>query len=87
MPRPTRNSAPAQARKAVKSLVDKETPNLDVIADEIMSIASAMRAFGASRLKRGTILTLLKEATGVSKTQIEKVLDAAARLDDLYLKK
>lgn len=86
MPKPTRNSEAAQARKAVKSLVNPDVPNLDIIADEITQIAEAMRSFTESRLKRETIFILIKDATGISKAEIARVLNAAAALDKLYLK-
>lgn len=87
MPKPTRNSEAAQARKAVKSLVNPEVPDLDIIADEIIKIAEAMRSFSASRLKRETILLLIKSSTGISKDQIARVLNAAEALNENYLKK
>ncbi|KKN47414.1 hypothetical protein LCGC14_0663270 [marine sediment metagenome] len=56
------------------------------LAENIEQLASAFRVFDKSRVHRRAILLLLRAATGVSKTNISKVLDAASRLDLIFLK-
>lgn len=56
------------------------------LAQEITELAQAFRVLDRSRVRRRAILLLLADSTGVSKTNIGKVLDVASRLDEIYLK-
>ena len=62
-------------------------PDLEILAEEILAVAEAFRKIERSRLKRQTILILLRAACpSVNMGQIEQVLDACAAMDKKYLK-
>lgn len=56
------------------------------LAEHIEAVAKAARVFKASRLRPRAIELLLADATGLSRTNVRKVMDAAAELDTTYLK-
>ena len=56
------------------------------LAENISQVSQAFRVLDTGRVRRRAILLLLADSTGVSKTNISKVLDVASRLDEIYLK-
>lgn len=55
------------------------------LAEEIKKISRGFEALKKTGLKRSAIVVLLKDATGLGKRQIEKVLDGLADLEKNYL--
>jgi len=73
--------------KKVEIIQNKEKPiSVEIIAQSIKQIAENMRAIERSALNRRAILVLLKDATGVSMADIEKILDSLGALDRKYCK-
>lgn len=61
----------------------------DEIAQNIKTVADAMKALNASGLQQKTIVILLQEAIGskyITRDQIRYVLDELPKLDKTYLK-
>jgi len=60
--------------------------SIGVIAASITDLATAVRELSASKLKRRAVLVLLRDMTNIGMSDIETVLNAAARIDQEYLK-
>jgi hypothetical protein len=58
----------------------------EILADAIAKVSEAMRKLSASGLNRKAIVTLVKDATGITKTDIEMILDAMIDLKAMYCK-
>lgn len=66
---------------------NSENPEpLEVLAKSIIDVADAFKKINNSQLKRRTVIILLQDMTGISQTQIGKILDAAPLLKETYLK-
>lgn len=66
---------------------NEENPEpMEIIAKSIIDIAAAFKKLENSRLQSRAILLLLKDATGISMGEIDKVLKAAANLEKTYIK-
>ena len=52
------------------------------LAQDIAELAQAFRVLDKSRVRRRAIVLLLADSTGVSRTNIGKLLDVASRLDE-----
>lgn len=77
-------------KNAPEIIVKKDEVNpepLEVIAKSIIEVADACAKMNSSKLNRRAILLLLKDLTGLPMADIGKVLDAAPKLKDHYLKK
>lgn len=57
-----------------------------VLAEAIMAVSEAMRKLSASGLNRKAIVTLVKDATGITKQDIEIILDTLVDLKAMYCK-
>jgi len=80
------NTAVKNNSQTITVKTNEENPEpLEVIAKSIIDISDAFKKLGQTRLKRRVILLLIKDHTGVSFSEIEKVLDAATKLKDIYL--
>ena len=67
--------------------VNEENPEpIELIAKSIIDISNSFQRINESRLKRRVIILLLEDMTGVSITSINKILDAAPKLKDVYIK-
>jgi hypothetical protein len=65
---------------------DEAPVAVEILAESIVQIANGMRRINASRLTRGALVVLLKDATGLAKHQIITVLNALDRLEAVYCK-
>lgn len=72
-------------KKPIKKVEVLES-SLEAIADHVAVIAEVGKMIKNSRLKERAILLLLKDATGLSMTDISRVLDALPKLEMKYLK-
>lgn len=80
---------------ALKDLKTKPAPAVtglddvgpEIIAQSIVDIATGMKAITASRLSRRALIVLLKDVSGVSHSNIIKVLDALEDLKTVYTKR
>lgn len=70
-------------------VVDNLDVNLEDLAKSIEQVAQATRKINDSRLNRKAILILIQQGISgsISRVAIEAVLDTAADLDRMYLKK
>lgn len=59
----------------------------EIIAQSIVDIAEGMRMVFNGRLNRRGIRVLLKDASGVSMSEIDRVLDALEGLKASYVRK
>lgn len=59
----------------------------EIIAQSIKRIADSTRRMRGSGLTQRAILALLKDATGMNKSEIERVLTGLESLEKLYLTK
>lgn len=57
-----------------------------VIADSIVEIARAMKDLNNTRLKKRAIVTLIHDATGVTRRDIERVIGGLEQLEAEWLK-
>ena len=77
-----------QEVKKVKVLQSNEEPvPTEIIAQSIADIAAGMKKIEGGRLNRRALLLLISSASGVGKTEVEKVLNTMECLEFLYLKK
>lgn len=75
------------ADKRVKIIQNKDAPiAAEIIASSIVEIGEGMRRLNSSRLNRRAIVTLIKDYSGLPKTEIERVLTALDSLETTYLK-
>ncbi len=58
----------------------------EILARAICDIDEAMKKIAASQIKRNTIVVLIKDATGIPKHEIVRVLDALDNLKRNYTK-
>jgi hypothetical protein len=74
--------------QTIKVKVNEENPEpMEVIAKSIIDVADAFQKLRGSRLKERVIVLLIKDCCSVGINDIEKVLDAASKLKDVYIKK
>jgi hypothetical protein len=60
---------------------------VEIIADSIIKIAESFRKMNDTRLRRGTIVTLISAyAKGITRRDIITILDTCESLDKIYLK-
>lgn len=59
---------------------------LELIAKSIIELSEAFKKIDSSPLKRHTIILLLKDQTGLPQRDIIKILDAAPKLAEYYVK-
>lgn len=69
----------------IKQDVEKEVP-VEILAQSIADIGTAMKRLSGSRLKKEALVVLVSDATGISKRQVTFVLNALDDLENLYLK-
>lgn len=74
-------------KQTITVKTNEENPEpVEVIAQSIITISEGIEKINQSRLKRRAVLLLINDITGVGLTTIEKVLDAAVKLKDHYIK-
>lgn len=64
---------------------DPEKP-LEILAEDIKSMAELGRIFKTSRLKEKTVLVLVSHMTGMAQRDVKTVLEALPLLEKEYLK-
>ena len=67
----------------IKQPVDKPVPT-EIIAQSIVDISEGMKRIDNGSLNRRAILVLIKDASGVSFSEIERVLKTMRELKALY---
>lgn len=73
--------------KPALNLVQSDPPvPAQVIVDSIVEIAKAMKTLNDTRLKKRTIITLIHSSTGVTRRDIEAVLESLDQLEKEWLK-
>jgi hypothetical protein len=80
-----KNEIPPPAPPRIKDEQGNEVA-IEVIAAEIVKISEGFEAMSKSRLTRRAILILLKDATGMGISDIDRVLKASENLK-YYLKR
>jgi hypothetical protein len=79
--------AKAAKTQTITVKTNEENPEpLEVLAKAIIEVSEAAQKFQNSRLKSRAILVLIKDMTSLSMRDIETVLNAAAKLKDVYIK-
>lgn len=75
-------------KKTQKEPVEIEPikPDLDDVAEHIITLSLAMEGIEKSRLKKQAVLILLKAMTGISMGTIDTVLKALSKLKEEYVK-
>jgi hypothetical protein len=74
------------AKKKEPKKVEVLADNLEALADHIAALSEIGKMIQKSRLKKQTIMLLLKSATRVDLQDIEKILDALPELEKKFLK-
>ena len=59
---------------------------VEVLATSIKEIAEGMKVFNKANLNRRALLVLLRDATALPMSDINKVLESLEQLDQLFLK-
>lgn len=77
---------PRKTKAQTNVIHDEVEIPTEILAQAIVDLSAAGRALLNSRLKKRTLMLLLKDASGVSLHQIEKILDALPQLEKEYLK-
>jgi hypothetical protein len=66
---------------------DEKNPEpMELIAKSIIEISAAFKKMNSCSLKPRTVFLLIKDMTGISMSDIEKVLNAAASLEKTFVK-
>lgn len=65
---------------------DKNPEPMEVIAEAIIEVSRGFKKLSNSKLQQRVIVLLIKDITGQSISDIEKVLYAATRLENKYIK-
>lgn len=68
-------------------IIEEEAVGAEVLAQAICDVSAAAKKLLSSRLSRRAIALLIKDRSGVSMADIDKVLDGAAELERAYVKK
>lgn len=71
--------------KIIQAKDQQEVP-AEVIAQSLVEISDAAKKLANGRLKREAIVTLIKDKTGIHKTQINTVLDSLETLKHDWLR-
>jgi hypothetical protein len=58
----------------------------EILAEAILKVSDAMRKLSASGLNRDAIVALVKDASGITKKDINNILDTLVDLKALYCK-
>jgi hypothetical protein len=66
--------------------MEEQLPTFEQIAEDIQSIADAMKRIDSTRLNRKALVTLLHEMSKVKKSDIEYVLNSLAFMDRQWLR-
>lgn len=69
----------------VKSNEENPEP-LEILAQAIIDLSNAFKKIEDGPLAKRTIVLLLQDATGLPQSAIKKVLEAAPKLKDWYVK-
>jgi MinD superfamily P-loop ATPase len=73
--------------KTITIKTNEENPEpLELIAKSIIDIAQGFERLKSSKLKQRVIVLLIRDKTGVSITDIERVLDVASDLKKHFIK-
>jgi len=73
-------------KKIVIKQDDEKPVPAEMLAQAIVDMGTAMKALSRSRLKREAITTLIKDKTGITKADINRVLDCLELLEKDWLK-
>jgi hypothetical protein len=66
---------------------NEENPEpMEIIAEAIIEVSRGFQKLSNSKLQQRVIILLIKDMTGQSISDIEKVLNAATRLENKYIK-
>lgn len=71
--------------KVVQKEGEEEVPT-EVIAQSIVQVSEAMKKLRSTRLTDRAIVLLIRDRTGLAINEIERVLNAASSLANIYLK-
>lgn len=82
---------PAKTKRITVRVNEQKPEPLEVLAASIIEVAAAFKKIDQSRLKRRVVVLLIRDLTGgnnggISISDIERVLDAAALIGDKYTK-
>ena len=85
------DTATVERKKVVQKTLkiwafEDEAVAVELLANNINSVALAMHRINAANLTREALVILLAETSGVGKPAVREVLDAMSRLDKTYLK-
>lgn len=76
--------------RTIRVVADADSPeSLDILAKSIIEVAAFAKGIEQSRLKQSTVVLLIQDYIGarnITRNQIEDVLNAAAKLKDVYTK-
>jgi len=76
----------AKAAKATVKINEENPEPEELIASSIIQLAEGVEKLNKSRLNQRAILVLLKDMTGISMNQIDRILKAVGQLKTHYLK-
>jgi len=86
----TKESTPTGMKAKTQQItvkVKEENPEpFEIIAQSVIDLSEAFKKIEAGPLKRRTVVLLLQDATGLPQRDINKILDAAPKLKDWYVK-
>lgn len=78
---------PKNIKQTVHIKTNEENPEpMELVAQGIIDIANAFEKMQAGRLKQRAILLLIRDQTGQSLSDIQRVLDVIPKLKDIYTK-
>lgn len=75
------------SKQTITVKTNEENPEpLELIAKSIIDLSDAFKKIETGPLKQKTIVLLLQDVTGLPRTAISKILEAAPRLKDYYVR-
>lgn len=82
-----RGSFPKKVIKTYNVLTDEKDPQpIDLIAEQIIEISTAIKKLNSSRIETRVIHLLLRDITDLPLADIKKVLNACEVLESRYVK-
>jgi hypothetical protein len=76
-----------EMKKKIEVKQDEENPvPAEILAQAILDMGKAMKLLTKSRLKRDALVVLIKDKTGITKIDINRVLDSLESLEKDWLK-
>ena len=80
-------SAKVKVVQSASAVLDNNEIAVEVLAQSIVDIAAGMAAIKKSRLNERALFVLLRDATGLSMTDLKRTLASLEQLEELFLKK